>query len=282
MPDLLQLIQNKRKNFTKSHRLLADYIESHTVEIAFLSIQQLSSLAHVSTATIHRFCLEIGLSGYPDLQREIQNEIRERYNIESSKIDQNKGEQSLLASQVQQNIRILQEIQSDGGELSEAIDRAVCRLMRARRIFIIGMEGDFATAHSTYYDFSRVFDNVCLLTMEGGNGFNAVRKIGAEDLLYIISFRVYNRQILEIVNHFLSVNAQIITLADEGSPFNAFASVAMVPRHSTPSYGSVIKVTVQRTLLLTIIQKMHEENPKQSIGYLESGGLELASLREGQ
>ena len=281
MPDFLQVIQDKRDSFTRSYRLLADYIEEHTVEIAFMSIQELSSQVHVSTATIHRFCLEIGLSGYPDFQREIQNEIRERYNAESSQLDPAEAAQNTLSSQVQRNIRILQEIQANGADLQAAIDRSAQMLIRARRIYVLGMEGDYSTAYATYYDFMLMFDNVILLSMESGNFSSAIRTITPDDVLYIISFRVYNRHILEIINRFLEVNANIITLADEGSPFNTFANVSMIPRHNTPSYGSVMKVTIQRALLLTIIQKQREEKPKQEVSYLHSAILGLDSLEEG-
>ena len=282
MPYFLQVIHDKRKSFTKAYRLLADYIESHTVEIAFLSIQELSNQAHVSTATIHRFCLEIGLNGYPDFQREIQNEIRERYNAESSQLDPEEAAQNTFVSQAQRNIRILQEIQVNGTELQGAIDHAAQMLIQARRIYVLGMEGDYASACSTYYDFIRMFDNVTMLSMDAGNYLSAIRTITSDDVLYIISFRVYNRQILEIVNRFLNINASIITLADEGSPFNAFANVAMIPKHNTPSYGSVMKVTIQRALLLTIIQRLREAKPKQEVKYLETVDLGLGSLEEGQ
>lgn len=259
MPNCLQLIQNNRGNFTKSFRLLADYIEGHVAEIAFISIQELGSRSGVSTTTVHRFCQEIGFSGYSDFQKEIQNEVRDKYNDESSRVNLEDENQSIFAMQCNSNIQVLQEICADEAAMTENLTRASQLLLRARRVYIVGLEGDFASAYSAYYDLSKVLDNVTLISMCGVNYLDQLRTIASDDLLFVISFRIYNRHILDVINRFLKANASIITLADKGSPFNAFATVALIPKNSTPSYGSVMKVTIERSLLMTIIQMLRTD-----------------------
>lgn len=260
MPNYLQMIQNNGKNFTKSFRLLANYIEAHTVEIAFLSIQELSSRTKVSTTTIHRFCQEIGLTGYADFQKEIQKEIRERYNDESSRVDADHGSQSIFAAQCSSNIQVLQEIRASDTQMTENLNRAAQLLIGARRVYVIGLEGDYASACSAYYDFAKSLDNAFQITLNSSYT-DQIRTISADDVLYVISFRVYNRHILDIINCFLKVGAKVVTLADKGSPFNAFANVSIIPEHVTPSYGSVMKVTIQRALRMTIIQMLQGDDP---------------------
>ncbi len=259
MPNCLQIIQNNRKNFTKSFRLLADYIENHVAEIAFISIQELGNRSGVSTTTVHRFCQEIGFSGYSEFQKEIQNEVRDKYNDESSRMDLKDAHQSIFAMQCNSNIQVLQEICAAEADMTACLTRASQLLLRARRVYVLGLEGDFASAYSAYYDFSKVLDNVTLITLGGANYPDQIRTITSDDLLFVISFRIYNRHILDIINCFLKANAAIITLADRGSPFNAFASVSLIPQNSTPSYGSVMKVTIERALLMTIIQMLRTD-----------------------
>ena len=261
MPNCLQIIRENKKNFTKSFKILADYVENHMAEIAFISIQELSSRSNVSTTTVYRFCQEIGFSGYADFQREIQNEVREKYNDESSRVDLKDANQSIFSMQCNNNIKVLQEICADEAQMTERLNRASELLLRARRVYVIGLEGDFASACTANYDFSKVLDNVTQLTMMGANYTDQIRSITSEDVLYVISFRIHNRHILDIINCFLKANASIITLADQTSPFNAFATVSLVPKHNTPSYGSVMKVTIARALLMTIIQMQRQDEP---------------------
>ncbi len=261
MPSYLQMIQSNGRNFTKAFRLLADYIETHTVEIAFLSIQELSSRTKVSTTTIHRFCQEIGLTGYAEFQKEIQKEMRERYNDEASHVDADGDSQSIFAAQCSSNIQVLQEIRASDAQMTENLNRAAQMLIGARRVYVTGLEGDYASACSAYYDFAKSLDNAFQITLDGGGYMDQIRTISADDVLYVISFRVYNRYILDIINCFLKVGAKVVTLADKGSPFNAFANVAIIPEHVTPSYGSVMKVTIQRALKMTIIQMLRGDAP---------------------
>lgn len=260
MINLWQAIQEKKNEFTKSYRLIANYIEKHSREIAFLSIQELSSRIKVSTATIIRFCQEIGLSGYTEFQKEVQELIRKEYNDESYSSDlSNPLEQSMIEVQAERNIRILQEMKADSSQLNESIEEAAKKILAARRIYIMGLQGDFESAYSLHYSLNGFMDNVMLLTLGAGNLEDELKNVNEDDLLLIYSFRVYNAQMLNTINHFIKRNAVVISITDEGSPFSAFSAVSMIPKHETPSYGSVLKVTITRALVLTIKRLLHNE-----------------------
>ena len=275
MANYLQMIQEKRREFTKSFRKIADNIEEHTVEIAFISVQEMCKRTGLSVATIHRFCQAVGLNGYTDLQREIQKEIRRSYNDESAHVDDAETAQGIFSSQAMRNIRILQEINEDAEATDASLRQAAELMIRARRVYIIGLEGDYGSAFDAYFEFTKLLDECIFLSLNWGDYLPQIRTITSDDLLYVVSFRVHNRNILDVLNQFMKVNAKIVTVTDAGSPFRMFSTVSIVPRHETPSYGSVIKATVQRSLLLTIIKKLKEEHPENNgLSYFEEGGLE--------
>ena len=71
-------IQRKMPEFSKGQRLIANYIEEHYDEVAFMTAAKLGATVGVSESTVVRFATEIGYAGYPELQRAMQEMIRSR------------------------------------------------------------------------------------------------------------------------------------------------------------------------------------------------------------
>ena len=62
-------IQRKMPEFSKGQRLIANYIEEHYDEVAFMTAAKLGATVGVSgLPTVVRFATEIGYAGYPELQ----------------------------------------------------------------------------------------------------------------------------------------------------------------------------------------------------------------------
>ena len=72
-------IQRKMPEFSKGQRLIANYIEEHYDEVAFMTAAKFTgATVGVSESTVVRFATEIGYAGYPELQRAMQEMIRSR------------------------------------------------------------------------------------------------------------------------------------------------------------------------------------------------------------
>ena len=259
MANFWQAMQEKKNSFTKSYRLIADYIEKHSREIAFLSIQEMSSRINVSTATIIRFCQMLGLSGYSEFQKEIQHLIRQEYVDESFRNDLSNTEQSLIVAQAERNIRILQEMKENAELLDRSITRAAQYIVEARRVYVMGLQGDFGLACEIYYDLNGFMDNVSLLSLGFGNLEDRIKGINESDVLLLYSFRVHSTHTLNTINQFVNRSAKVISIMDRTSPFGSLSTVSVIPYNETPSYGSVLKVTITRALVLTIRQMLLEK-----------------------
>jgi DNA-binding MurR/RpiR family transcriptional regulator len=71
-------VQRGHSKLTRSQIALAQYILQHGEEVPFLSSVELGSRIHVSDATVTRFCIALGYSGYADLQKDLQKWLQMR------------------------------------------------------------------------------------------------------------------------------------------------------------------------------------------------------------
>ena len=76
--DLLALIGQKVPEFSKGQKLIANYIVSHFDKAAFMTASKLGAAVGVSESTVVRFASEIGFEGYPELQKALQELIRNK------------------------------------------------------------------------------------------------------------------------------------------------------------------------------------------------------------
>ena len=78
MNDLMSKIQNNLSTFSKGQRLIAKYIIEHYDKAAFLTASKLGATVGVSESTVVRFATELGYGGYPQLQKALQEMIRNK------------------------------------------------------------------------------------------------------------------------------------------------------------------------------------------------------------
>ena len=76
--DLLTLLQQKAKSFSKGQRLLARYITESYDKAAFMTASRLGAAVGVSESTVVRFAVELGYDGYPNMQKAMQEMVLNR------------------------------------------------------------------------------------------------------------------------------------------------------------------------------------------------------------
>ena len=93
-------------HFSKSQRALAAYLVDHCDKAAFLTANKLGEAVGVSESTVVRFAVRLGYEGYPELQRAVQELIRnrltavQRLDVTASLLD----EQNVLKSVMREDI----------------------------------------------------------------------------------------------------------------------------------------------------------------------------------
>ena len=76
--DLMRLIQVKFPKLSKGQKLIAEYILKNYDKAAFMTAAKLGNNVGVSESTVVRFATELGFSGYPKLQKALQELIKNK------------------------------------------------------------------------------------------------------------------------------------------------------------------------------------------------------------
>ncbi len=248
----IKIMQEELDTYSKAFRRLAEYVLQNNEKVAFVPIQKLSELSKVSTATIHRFCIQLGYTGYSDFQNDVQETVRLSYRQEVVSVF--KDTDSLLAQQINRNIQVLHEMYS--ADLDSAFQQAVKKIADAENVYVIGLQADFAMAFSLYYGLSEYRDNVHILTMGVGGTLERLRGITKNDVLIVIGFRIYDEFIMRLYQVFLQQQGKIIAITDHNSPFCVWADISIVPSNTTKSYGQVMSITLIWSLVYAVRKKI--------------------------
>jgi cell division protein FtsX len=76
--ELIQRLNHSGKKLSKSHRRIAECIVTHYDKVVFMTASKLGEYVGVSESTVVRFASALGYSGYPHLQKALQELIRHR------------------------------------------------------------------------------------------------------------------------------------------------------------------------------------------------------------
>ena len=75
---LLSKIEGCYSSMSKGHKRITDYITENYDKAAFMTAAKLGDAVGVSESTVVRFASELGFSGYPQLQKTLQEVVKSR------------------------------------------------------------------------------------------------------------------------------------------------------------------------------------------------------------
>lgn len=162
-----------------------------------------------------RFATEVGYEGYPQLQKAMQEMIRNKLtSVQRIEVTSNRiGDADVLDSVLNQDIdkirRTLEE--TSHKDFYEAVDAIVS----ARKIYILAARSASALGIFLNYYFSLIFDKVELVTTTSKTEiYEKMFRINEEDVFIGISFPRYSKQAVSAMNFAKRKGARGIALTD--------------------------------------------------------------------
>ncbi len=221
---LITDIQAQYPRFSKGQKLIAQYILANYDKVAFMTACKLGDTVGVSESTVVRFANALGYSGYPKLQAALQELIKnklttvQRVEMAKEYLDDSTILNKVLKSDSDNIKGTLEEIDK------KAFEDSANKLLKARKIYILGMRSSFTIAQYLGFYLDIILDNVHIIRMDMGDAFEQVVRINEEDVLVAISFPRYSKKSYQIVSYAKEKGAHIISLTD--SLFSPVASIA--------------------------------------------------------
>ena len=218
---LISHIQSQYPRFSKGQKLIAQYILKNYDKVAFMTACKLGETVGVSESTVVRFANALGYSGYPKLQDALQELIKNKLTT-VQRVDMVKefnDDSAILKKIVKSDIDNIKDTLDEIDE--KAFEEASNRILKARRIYILGMRSSFTIAQYLGFYLGIILDSVHVIRTDMGDAFEQVVKINEDDVLIAISFPRYSTKSYQIVSYAKEKGAHIISLTD-----SLFAPVA--------------------------------------------------------
>ncbi|MCH5325038.1 MAG: MurR/RpiR family transcriptional regulator [Eubacterium sp.] len=270
--DLLQQIQDSMGSFSKSQKLIANFILQSYEKAAYMTALKLGNAVNVSESTVVRFANELGFEGYPELQKNLQSLIKnrltavQRMNITNDRI----GEGSVLKNTLTQDIdrirRTMEEIDAD------KFDEAIEKICSARRIYILGVMSANILARFLDYNFQLIFDNIHFVQAINKSGiYQQIINMTDEDVFIALSFPRYSQSTISATAYAKECGANVVAITDSAaSPLAAYADQLLVARSDMASFAdSLVAPLSLLNAMIVALGAKKKDNIEQSFAKLE-------------
>ena len=273
MNDLMSKIQNNLSTFSKGQRLIAKYIIEHYDKAAFLTASKLGATVGVSESTVVRFATELGYGGYPQLQKALQEMIRnkltavQRMEVTSDRMGDQDILRSVLSSDIDKIRMTLDEIDRS------SFEAAVEAILHARNIYILGVRSSASLSGFLGFYFNLMFDNVKLIhTNSVSEIFEQILRVGDGDVVLGVSFPRYSKRTLKALEYSKKSGATVIALTDSRlSPLSQTADYTLLAKRDMASFvdSLVAPLSVVNALIVAIGMRKQKEI-SETFTHLES------------
>ncbi|HDF3859600.1 TPA: MurR/RpiR family transcriptional regulator [Clostridioides difficile] len=274
MKDSKHLISNIQSQYTrlsKGQKLIAQYILNNYDKVAFMTACKLGETVGVSESTVVRFANALGYSGYPKLQAALQELIKNKLTtVQRVEMAHDYSDDFSILNKVLKSD--IDNIRSTLEEIDErAFKEASNKLLRARKIYILGMRSSFVVAQYLGFYLDIILDNVHIIRMDMGDAFEQIVRINEEDVIVAISFPRYSKKSYQIVNYAKEKGAHVISLTDSlFAPVASLADNTLLVKSNMASFvdSLVPALSISNALAISVGMK-EKEDIKQHFDDLE-------------
>ena len=268
---LIADIQAQYPKLSKGQKLIAQYILNNYDKVAFMTACKLGETVGVSESTVVRFATTLGYSGYPKLQDALQELIKNKLTT-VQRVD--------MANEYSDDSTILKKVlKSDIDNIKDTLEsidekhfeEAANKLLKARKIYILGMRSSFTIAQYLGFYLDIILDNVHIIRTDMGDAFEQTVKMNKDDVLIAISFPRYSKRSYQIVEHAKEKGTDIIAITD--SKFAPVASLAkdllLVKSNMASFVDSLVPAFSVVNALIVAVGMKEKEDIKESFDELE-------------
>lgn len=254
--DILALIQEEFSTFSKGQKRIAKFITEDYDKAAFMTAAKLGQTVSVSESTVVRFATELGYSGYPAMQKAMQEMVLNRLTS---------AQRLEIANDRMSNQDVVATVlQSDADKLrqtAETINRddfsaVVNAILSAKHIYLLGVRSAAALANFAGYYLNYMFSNVRVITTSGGGEmFEQLVNVEKGDVVLAFSFPRYSTATIKGAQYCRSVGATVVSVTNSySSPLAQCGDYVLVAKSDMVSFADslVAPLSLVNALLVAL------------------------------
>lgn len=261
--DILALLQEKEPTFSKGQKRIARYITEDYDKAAFMTANRLGKTVGVSESTVVRFAVDLGFDGYPEMQKAMQEMVLNRLTaVQRIEVASNRiGDQDVVSMVLHSD---MEKLRQTGEVLSrEEFSAAVNAILKAKRVYILGVRSTAPLANFLGYYLNYMFNNVHVVSGFGTvEMFEKIVGITSEDVLIAFSFPRYSSSTTKGTKYCRSTGATVIGITDSRlSPLGVNSDHVLIAKSDMVSLvdSLVAPLSIVNALIVAIAAKRENE-----------------------
>ncbi len=236
-PNVIKNIQDSYSSLSKGQRIIAEYMINHYDKAAFMTAASLGKILNISESTVVRFANALGYTGYKELQKELQELIRnklttvQRINLSGEFNSNGSTYSKVIEKDIENMKKTLTEL--DPNSFSQAIEKTI----KAKQIYIMGLRSSsFLSGYLSFY-LNFIFDNIRTIAPGANDIFEQIAKASKDDVIICITYPRYSKRTLEALEYAKAKGCQIISFTDSLiSPASNRSDVTIIARSDMISF----------------------------------------------
>ena len=259
--DILSLLQERFRTFSKGQKLIANYIMDSYDKAAFMTASRLGKTVGVSESTVVRFAVELGFDGYPSMQKTLQALVRTKLtSVQRIEVSNSRIAGDVAGAVLQADIDALRRT----GELldREQLEKCVDAILHARRIYIVGVRSSATIAFFLNFHLRSAFDNVQLITSASTSEmFEQMIHVTHEDVVLGISLPRYSVRTVKLLQYARARGATTAAITDKAdAPAGRVSDCVLVAKSDMVSVvDSLVAPMSVVNALLALISRRQEQ-----------------------
>ncbi|MBD7912405.1 MULTISPECIES: MurR/RpiR family transcriptional regulator [Clostridium] len=253
--DLMRIIQIKFQRLSKGQKLIAEYILKNYDKAAFMTAAKLGDSVGVSESTVVRFSNELGFSGYPKLQKALQELIKnklttvQRLELSKDFISTGDALKGVLKADMENIRATLEKINP------YTFDEVLNSIFKAKTIYIIGLRSSTTLAEFLGFYLNIILQNVRIVSYGISDIFEQMINVSEGDLVIGIGFPRYATKTIDVLDFAKKRKAEVLAITDSLlSPLAAKADFTLIAQSNMASFvdSLVAPLSVINALIIAV------------------------------
>ncbi|MDD3243187.1 MAG: MurR/RpiR family transcriptional regulator [Eubacteriales bacterium] len=254
--DLVQRINEAQGSMSKGHKRIAQFILTNYDKAAFMTALQLGDMVGVSESTVVRFAMNLGYEGYPELQRALQDKVRNKLTtLQRMEMTSDMSCAGVLKTVLKADTNNLRYTMDEVD--AQLFEQVVQKLCAAEKIYILGRRSSAPLAQFLGYYLSYMMDNIVVVTSGINDILEQLVHIRPNDALIGISFPRYSKRTMEGMRFAHDRGASIVAITDsKSSPLGLYADYLLPARSNIATFvdSPVAAFSLANALIVAISQ----------------------------
>lgn len=261
--DFLTILQEKESTFSKGQKRIAHYITEAYDKAAFMTANRLGKTVGVSESTVVRFAVDLGFDGYPSMQKAMREMVLNRLtSVQRIEVANDRyGDNDVVSMVLHSDMEKLRQTSETVSR--EEFKAAVNAIIKAKRVYILGVRSVAPLANFLGYYLNYMFNNVHVISdFSAGEMFEKIVGVNAEDVVIAFSFPRYSSSTTKGAKYCRSAGATVIGMTDSKlSPLGVNSDHVLLAKSDMVSLvdSLVAPLSLVNALIVAIAAKREKE-----------------------